>query len=284
MVTFHEKLKWGVRSIDQKVEKVPIEAIENFFKFKNSKGQKGTYLKVIVTGSVIEIYEHENLPTLPSAKKKTKDMTKEEFEEKYGDFEYDNRLTDRKNNQHKSRNEFRRVVTANFDAGSKFITLTMAEDIRDVTEGNKLFDRFLKRLRYKYGNFKFIKVIQFQDENRDGVVHYHMISDLPYIPHKELEKIWGHGWVGINRIDHVDNVGAYLTPYLNKDMTDPRLMGKKSWSSSHNLERPQEFVGDEAEMIIKALELENKKTVYSSHYTTTHLGHALYKQFNLKRD
>ena len=35
--------------------------------------------------------------------------------------------------------------------------------------------------------------------------------------------------------------------------------------------------------LIKELDLENKKTVYNSHYTTEHLGTALYRQFNLNR-
>lgn len=86
-----------------------------------------------------------------------------------------------------------------------------------------------------------------------------MMSDLPYIPHEELEKIWGHGFVGINKIDHVDNVGAYMTRYMAEDMTDTRLMGEKSYSTSKNLLRPTEFVGDAAEEIIKMYDLEKIK-------------------------
>ena len=108
-------------------------------------------------------------------------------------------------------------------------------------------------------------------------------SDLPYIPHDELEKIWGHGFVGINKIDHVDNVGAYMIRYMVEDMTDTRLMGEKSYSTSKNLLRPTEFVGDAAEEIIKMYGLEQKETVYNSSYTTEHLGNASYKQYNLKR-
>ena len=241
--------------------------------------RKNTYLKVIATGSVFEIYEYEKMPVLPSQKKKNK----KESDDKYCDIEFDNTLTDRQNNMHKSRNNFRRLVTANFDAGSKFITLTFRDDITDVKEANKEFKKYIQRMRYRYGDFKYANVIQFQDKNRGGVVHYHMMSDLPYIPHEDLEKIWGHGFVGINKIDHVDNVGAYMIRYMAEDMNDTRLMGEKSYSTSKNLDRPIEFVGDVAEEIIKMYDLEQKETVYNSHYTTEHLGTASYKQYNLKR-
>lgn len=249
-------------------------------KIKGNKS-KNTYLKVIATGSVFEIYEYEELPVLPSQKKKNKkDMTKKEFNDKYGDIEFDNTLTDRKNNQHKSRNTFRRLVTANFDAGSKFLTFTFKENLKDVRKANKYFSNLIKKLRRRYGDFKYIKVIQFQER---GAVHYHVMSDLPYIPHAELEELWGHGWVGINKIDHVDNVGAYMVKYMLEDFSDVRLMGEKSFSTSKNLDRPVEFVGDKAEEIIKMYGLEDKKTVYNSSYTTEHLGNASYKQYNLKR-
>ena len=261
---------------------IPTKYIKKYFDEKNHSKQEPTYLKLIVTGGVVEIYEYEKLPTLPG--EKIKERNEEELLEEYGDYEFDNTLTDRKNNMHKARNNFRRLVTANFDSGSKFITLTFADDITDIKWANYEYMKFIQRLRYRYGkDFKYANVIQFQDKNRGGVVHYHMMTDLPYIPHEDLEKIWGHGFVGINKIDHVDNVGAYMIRYMAEDMSDTRLMGQKSYMTSRNLERPREYVGDEAEMIIKALELENKKMVYNSSYTTEHLGLALYKQYNLKR-
>lgn len=251
-------------------------AVGHEFKELNKSGSP-TYLKVIVTGDIVEVYEYEKFPKLPSqkkAEKKLRDL------KKYEDLEFDNTLTDRQNNQHRSRNQFRRLITANFDSNSKFITLTFAENLQCVRTANNEFKKFIQRMRYRYGNFKYANVIQFQ---KRGAIHYHMMSNLPYIPQKELMKIWGHGIVGINRIDHVDNVGAYMMPYMSKDMHDSRLMGEKSYMTSKNLIRPKEVIGDEAEELIKELKLDDKKTVYNSHYTTEHLGHALYRQFNLKR-
>lgn len=262
-----------------KILEIPTEIIEKYFDEKNHSKQDPTYLKLIVTGGIVEVYEHENLPKLPGEKRE--ERNEKEFLEKYGDYEFDNTLTDRKNNMHKGRNNFRRLITANFNSNSKFITLTFKENLKDVKQANYEYMKFIQRLRYKYGkDFKYANVIQFQ---KRGAVHYHMMSDLPYISQKELEKIWGHGFVGINKITHVDNVGAYMIRYMAEDMADIRLMGQKSYMTSRNLERPREYVGDDAQMIIRALELENKKTVYNSSYTTEHLGLALYKQYNLNR-
>jgi len=260
------------------IERIPVRIVDHYFETKNKKPDDSTYLKVIQTGHVIEIYEFEKLPVLPGKKKDNRD---ENYLEKFEDYDFDNTLTDRQNNQHKARNNLRRLITANFDSNSKFITLTFKENVTDVKQANKEFKKFIQRLRYRYGkNFKYANVIQFQ---KRGAVHYHMMSDLPYIPHEDLEKIWGKGFVYVNKITHVDNVGAYMIRYMGKDMTDTRLMGQKSYMTSRNLVRPREYVGDEAEQILKSFNLENKKRVYASSYTNEHLGLSLYKQYNLER-
>ena len=72
-----------------------------------------------------------------------------------------------------------------------------------------------------------------------------MLSDFGYIEQKELEKIWGNGFVWIkdlltgNKGKPVDNVGAYIVKYMNKNNIDKRLMGKKAYFTSRNLNRPK---------------------------------------------
>jgi len=110
-----------------------------------------------------------------------------------------------------------------------------------------------------------------------------MMSDLPYIENKKLNELWGNGFVKINKIDHVDNVGAYMIKYMTKDNDDLRLRGLKSYQTSKNLIRPIEFVGTEVNDILRFYDLDNKKTVFSSCYETEHLGLATYKEYNLKR-
>ncbi|MGM9458151.1 rolling circle replication-associated protein, partial [Lacticaseibacillus rhamnosus] len=75
----------------------------------------------------------------------------------------------------------RRLVLANFDAGSKFVTFTFAENVKDIDQANREWKKFVQRLRRRYGDFKYLSVIEFQ---KRGAVHYHMISDLPYVKKK----------------------------------------------------------------------------------------------------
>ena len=82
-------------------------------------------------------------------------------------------------------------------------------------------------MKYNYDSFKYLAVVEFQ---KRGAIHYHMLSDFGYIEQKELEKIWGNGFVWIrdlltgNNGKPVDNVGAYLVKYMNKNIIDKRLI------------------------------------------------------------
>ena len=152
-------------------------------------------------------------------------------------------MENRRGNMQKARNRLRRLITANFDEHSKFITLTFKENLTDVKKANYEYMKFIQRLRYRYGDFKYIAVIEFQ---KRGAVHYHMISNLPYIDNSKLCEIWGQGFVKINDIRHVDNVGASM-------------------------------------QIVRFYGLETKKAVFTNSYENEHLGMATYKEFNLKR-
>ena len=49
--------------------------------------------------------------------------------------------------------------------------------------------------------------------------HAHIIvvfnQKAPYMPNEHIAKLWGQGFVRVERIkDEVDNIGAYLTAYL----------------------------------------------------------------------
>lgn len=255
-----------------------LELVDKKIK-ESSKGK--SYIKAICTGHIIEIYEYEKLPQVPARTRK-----KREKKEEVPDFLKDSlteerkKIDNRKANMYKARNNLRRLINANFHEHSKFITLTFKENLTDVKKANYEFMKFIQRLRYRYKGFKYIAVIEFQ---KRGAVHYHMISDLPYIENGELRKIWGQGFVKINDITHVDNVGAYMIKYMTKDIADERLMGLKSYQTSRGLIRPIELVGDEVDLMVKSLNLENKKTVFSNTYHTEHLGLAIHKEYNLKR-
>lgn len=231
------------------------------------------WIKIIISGNVIEVYRYERMPIFGNDKKADRKDVEEYIDKEKQDYQT--------HNDRRSKWNFIRLTNANFGAHSKFITLTFADNVQDLDQAHKEFDKFIKRMRRRYGKFKYAVAIEFQ---KRGAVHYHMMSDLPYIPKQELAKIWGQGFVRINDIKHVDNVGAYLSKYMTKgDGRDPRLRGRKMYLTSKNLDRPLVLKGDDADLIIEQYDLKNKKTVLETAYVSEHHGLISYKQYNLKR-
>ena len=171
---------------------------------------------------------------------------------------------------------------ANANPGcNKFVTLTFSDNLTDIDEANYHLKKFNQRVKYRYPDFKYIVVIEFQ---KRGAVHYHMLCNLPYIDVNELARIWGHGFIKLNKIDNVDNVGAYVTKYMQKDLDDPRLRGRKCYMTSRNLNKPLKInnhsVVDELLVYICENDL-----VLRSHTNTTYneyFGQCTYTQIVLK--
>lgn len=230
-------------------------------------------VKLVANGHVLEVYRYEK-PVCSN------------FEGQGGrrrkDAEESKRAREiRRTSCNKARNEVRRKVLANFNEHSKFVTLTFREDIRDVQTANKYFKKFMQRLRYRYKGFKYLAVIEFTKEGR---VHYHMISDLPYIPNKDLAEIWSNGFVKINDIRGVDNVGAYMIKYMLKDLDDERLKGNKAYLCSKGLKTSSVVRGNIVERVLKSYGItEESKKVFESSYTSEHHGNVSYTEYNLKR-
>lgn len=158
--------------------------------------------------------------------------------------------------------------------------------MKDVKACNAYFKKFVKRIKYRYPNFKYCAVIEFQDSNGRGAVHYHMVCNLPYIKKNELADIWGGGFVKINAIDHVDNVGAYVIKYMTSDMDDKRLCGLQAYLHSRNLEKPVEVKSWGKNNIVwhdVHDEIENKTPTYYGEYMSDKAGKVEYYQFNDNR-
>jgi hypothetical protein len=274
-----------------------MEALEIRVNDKNIPAKK--YRKIIVTGTVIEIYEMDKKPyqMLTAYEKSNKpdwlELWETEIRSRTLLDKLDATTSAREyleviqahngreaRNITRTRNTVRRLALANFSEGAKFVTFTFAENITSVKEANAHWKLFMLRMRRKYGKVRYMAVIEFQ---KRGAVHYHVIWDLPYIKKGELSEIWGNGFIKINRIDHVDNVGAYIVKYMTKDLIDERLMAVKAYQCSMGLDRPLTFRDEEAEAIIQLYELDAKKIVFESSYTSEYLGKIHYKEYNLKR-
>ena len=149
---------------------------------------KTSVKKVVVSSNVIEVYEYEN-PCWYEFKGQGGRVT--------GEYQSDRVEENRKLTTRRAREKIRRLALCNFDNCSKFITLTFrdgaVQDVTSVEQCNIQFKKFIRRLKEVKGfkDLKYIAVIEFQDKNGRGAVHYHMICDIPYVKQKELVELWG---------------------------------------------------------------------------------------------
>ena len=137
-------------------------------------------------------------------------------------LEYKTHSENRSQDKESLRKTFKRIrelINTNFEGNKNELafTITYAENMIDTKELYKDFEKFMKRLRYKYSNVDYMSVVEPQGR---GAWHCHILlkfNDLDkiYIPNKTIEELWGHGFVSVKAIrSDVDNLGAYLSAYL----------------------------------------------------------------------
>lgn len=244
--------------------------------------------KAIFSGHVVELYEYEKEVRTG----KDSDMDKPvgrrgKRKEGLEWIDEDTKATREKNRAdalQRARKNLRRLINANVDAWgekAKFFTLTFRDNVQDIEKANYEFKKFRQRLEYHLDlKLKYVAVIEFQQR---GAVHYHMVTfNMPFVPHDELEEIWGHGFVHIRTIDNCDNVGAYVTKYMTKDNEDERLREKKCYFSSRGLIKPVEKVIEKEDLNVLRGTL-SPHMVYEDTFENEHLGSISYQQYNLKR-
>ncbi len=157
------------------------------------------------------------------------------------------------------KNRFLNLVVINFKIGDLFITLTYERENVAVDEASRDYENWVKRMRERYGDFKYLAVRSFQER---GTIHFHILANLPRIPKEELENntfrnIWGHGNVYLKVIYRLDVVyersplSKYLVKNLKEFKEDERSFGKRLYLKSKNLVEPIEDKGSYKEMIKK---------------------------------
>lgn len=137
---------------------------------------------------------------------------------------------------------------------NKFLTITFAKNLKNLTEANYAFKKFMQRLKYKYENFKYICVVEFQ---KRGAVHYHLVCNLPDLNIPKLQENWGLGQIDIERVRSVKDTGLYFVKNLcrwnvgvqfavhgtkdNFSNEDVKLAGRKKFFCSQKLLQPKIF-------------------------------------------
>ncbi len=228
---------------------------------------KLTDTKLILTGSILEVHSYMSRPLAyggfainHNVERKKIIVIDEESEQR--------KIESRKRSLRRAGSILRKLVNTNSGRWKSeegvpydpiFVTLTFRDDIRDVFVANKHFTSFIRQLKYlisgraKKCNLKYLAVIDFQDANRNGVVHYHLV--FFNLNNKNLlSKAWKHGSVDIREVKEIENVGLYMSKQLSQHSKDTRLDGYKRYFSSKGLLKPIKILDqDKARSIIKLI-------------------------------
>lgn len=215
--------------------------------------------RVIIAGNQIEIYKYENdiIYGFKDKKKKSKGRQSVASEE--------DKEVNREKVFKRARTELRRLINSNVEEDSKFLTLTFKDNVTDLDFANNEFKKFIKRLNYHFNiKVKYSCVIEFQ---KRGAIHYHVIlyNLRGKIDLHKLSSIWSNGFIKLNKIKGVDNVGAYICKYMTKT-DDKRLEGRKMYFNSRNLNKPTEIKEPE---VVSAVEssLQSQAPKYSNTFS-----------------
>lgn len=184
--------------------------------------KKEVSYKTIISGNILELMSV--IKPKPGQQKgvKRKNLKKEK----------DN-YSKRADNIRRANSNLRRIIRANSDL-TTFMTLTFAENLKDIKIANKLFQVWIKKMKRIDPDFKYVAVPEFQ---KRGAVHYHVLCNLKeYLPNKSLAKIWNNGFVNIKKVKN-SKIDLYLSKYLTKDV-DNRLFGHRLYLYSQNCSKP----------------------------------------------
>ena len=145
------------------------------------------------------------------------------------EFDKSENRSENKNSLNQTMKKLRYLINANFSGkpNELWITLTFADSLlaRNANAVYLYFNKFIKRLRYKYGkDLEYIAVLE-PHEIKNGDIknwhgyHFHLllksyVRKKIFIPHEDFENIWGLGFCRIERLNNIDNIGAYLSAYL----------------------------------------------------------------------
>jgi hypothetical protein len=233
--------------------------------------------KVVVSGDFIEIYEYDRSVLEGYSIKEYHNCGR------CFDANKEDKALNRSKTLTRARRELKRVINSNiymYDVESKFVTLTFAEHVTTFEVANYEFKKFRQRLEYEL-HFK-LKYAVVPEFTKIGRIHFHLVMfNVPFIRNSKLRNIWSNGFVKINKIENVDNVGAYVCKYMTKDNVDERLKGKKCYFTSRGLYKPIEIKEkDRVDNLLCSL------PAYALTYANTFendYNKTIYKQYNMSK-
>jgi len=180
---------------------------------------------------------------------------------------------------------FRRLVVANLGEleNPVLASFTFRENMGEWTRARAVFKAFARRASLQFGDvFKFISVVEFQ---KRGAIHFHaLLWGLPSGAvgrerHTRLvASLWEAGFVDLVETDGSVKLALYLAKYFRKGLMDPRLFGKKLYTTSRNITKPKI---DKDALLSDYPEISTATVLQKKEYSTQWLGMVDYKQYEI---
>ena len=208
-------------------------------------------IKLVNMGHILEVMAMEKLPDGDFGITKI-DKDRYMINDTGEVLEY-NHTENRKENIDSLRKTFKQLrylINYNFQGNPNELafTITYGEHVTDPERLYKDFERFMKRIRYKYKDVDYLNVVEPMGSGR---WHCHCLLKFnsmkkTYILNTEVREMWGQGHVTVKAIrQNVDNMGAYLSAYLGDiELTDENI--KQVYESGGNI-------------VVKEAEVDGKK-------------------------
>ena len=201
------------------------------------------------------------------------------------------------------------TIKNNEDRFKSFITLTFKENISDIDESFKLFQNYIRRVKYilnkRNEELYYIAVPEFQ---KRGAIHFHLLAsievgDIDLIPKREPKVTFSRNnkcnitliyydlpqWkdngystaTAIYRNNDDFDIGLYLIKYLYKDF-DNRFYSRQKVLKSQNLRKADEILINENDALeaIKTVFKDKMVSAYR-HDKTSEYDHS-FKELDFK--
>jgi len=230
-------------------------------------------VRIIKCGHILEVYNYEISYIYNLGKTRSNESIERE----------ESKTLPRIDNFSRAQRKIKRLINSNsFVYGYRpiFVTYTFARNEQNIKEANRVFKRHIDDLRRNIvgRSLRYVAVPELQYR---GAIHYHAVFfDLPFIDDIKnvFAKSWGleEGFVQIKAVEHVNNIGAYVSKYFSKLWHDKKVKGTKGYFSSEGLYQPEVFRSIDIMNKYDKVELEFTQSFNSSKYGTIN-----YKQYKI---
>lgn len=223
------------------------------------------YSKIEVTNGLLERTDYQYYPIASHSKKMGRPNRRSEYAS---------------TSAHRSLNFARSILLGNFDTNSYFLTLTFKPtkkfNTKNINDCDKRKVWFVRNLEKFYPGTKYFIVPEL---HKTGVVHYHVICNLPYKLNDQARAIlWSYGFSTMKPIKEARGL-LYLVKYLGKSFKTPQWFGRRRFYVSIGLTRASRMTESDSYSCVQFIDSWKLKPVVTSRYCSPFHGAISYNAY-----